>query len=155
MAIRTITTCIILALLSSCASVEKNTESPEALFSSALGSSSTEPGKITTLPGADRSDSAMMPVINPPQILRIWVYDHITPTKDMVVGHWVFIKLKDASWYIEDEQGRDAKSNPRVPIPPQGGPNAPPTPTGAPNTTSLAQPPQGMPGMTMMPAPSR
>lgn len=78
------------------------------------------PGKVSPLPGAGRSDLPYVPVITPPEIVRVWIYDHVTPSNDLVVGHWIFIKLKDEKWYIED-QWEDRTPRPvhnKLPMPP-------------------------------------
>lgn len=100
-----ITTLTILALLitSSCVTVERRSAgTPEQILNSAVGEGSAPSGKITNLPGADRSDLPYVPVIKPSEVVRIWVYDHVTPTGDLVVGHWIFVKLRPERWYIED-----------------------------------------------------
>jgi hypothetical protein len=99
-----ITTAIILVALSSCASDGKRTtETPEQVLAKAMGEARLPPGKISTLPGADRSDLPYVPVITPPEIARIWIYDHVTPSNDLVVGHWIFVRLKEERWYIEEQ----------------------------------------------------
>jgi len=101
------------------------------VLNSALGLGAAQPGRVSTLPGADRSDLPYVPVMTPPEIVRIWIYDHVTPSNDLVVGHWVFIKLRDQKWYIE-EQWDDGYKVPRkgwtgpeggralIPSPPEG-----------------------------------
>jgi hypothetical protein len=82
-----------------------------------MGEGSAQAGKISTLPGADRSDLPYVPVIKPSEVVRIWIYDHITPSGDLVVGHWIFIKLKPERWYIEEDYA-PAKTQRKVPVPP-------------------------------------
>ena len=116
---RAITTTIILATLSSCAGAGKHTDTPEQILSKAMGENNMPPGQISTLPGADRSDLPYVPVITPPEIARIWIYDHVTPSNDLVVGHWIFIKLKEEKWYIEEQWDDDSrKTKKRAPLPP-------------------------------------
>jgi hypothetical protein len=84
-----------------------------------MGEGSVAPGKIFTLPGADRSDLPYVPVITPPEVARIWIYDHVTPSKDLVVGHWIFIKLSDEKWYIEEQwEDKPQKARRKTPLPP-------------------------------------
>ncbi|HAM52336.1 MAG TPA: hypothetical protein DCP92_17190 [Nitrospiraceae bacterium] len=68
-----------------------------------MGEGGLQPGRVSNLPGADRSDLPYVPVITPPQIARIWIYDHVTPSHDLVVGHWIFVRLKEEKWYIEEQ----------------------------------------------------
>ncbi|MDA8103759.1 MAG: TraV family lipoprotein [Nitrospiraceae bacterium] len=121
------TTAIILATIGSCAGAGRQTDTPEQILNNAMGENMMSPGQISTLPGADRSDLPYVPVITPPEIARIWIYDHVTPSNDLVVGHWIFIKLKDEKWYIED-QWEDA---------PGGTRKRPPLPQAEPAETHL------------------
>jgi len=116
---RAITTVITLALLSSCASSQKQTDTPEQILNKAMGENTMQPGKISTLPGADRSDLPYVPIITPPEVARIWIYDHVTPSRDLVVGHWIYIKLSDQKWYIEEQwDDKSPKVRKRPPLPP-------------------------------------
>jgi hypothetical protein len=117
--IRAITITIILVTLSSCAGTEKRTDTPEEVLNKAMGANAVPPGRISMLPGADRSDLPYVPVITPPEIARIWIYDHVTPSNDLVVGHWIFIKLRDEKWYIEEQwNDKTTKVKKRPPLPP-------------------------------------
>lgn len=123
--IRAITIALIsAALLSSCASSEKKEsgESPDKILARAMGEGKLHPGKVSTLPGADRSDLPYVPVITPPKVVRIWVPDHVTPSNDLVVGHWIFVKLEDEKWYIEDQWADTSHlTKKRAPLPPSAG----------------------------------
>lgn len=122
----TITILTISVLLSSCITVEqKSSSTPEQILNSAMGEGSAQIGKLSTLPGADRSDLPYVPVINPPEVVRIWIYDHITPSGDLVVGHWIFVKLRPARWYIEDDLSNRARKKIPVVIDAQGTPLPP------------------------------
>jgi len=62
-------------------------------------------------------ESPYKPVITPPEVVPVWVYDHVTPDNTMVVGHWIFVKLRDSHWYIQ-KYGNDSDSsgvNPKIP----------------------------------------
>lgn len=118
-----ITTAIILAALASCGSpeIKRPTETPEQILSRAMGQTNLHPGRVSTLPGADRSDLPYVPVVTPPEIARIWIYDHVTPSNDLVVGHWIFVRLKEERWYIEDQWGdspTQQQGNRKLPLPP-------------------------------------
>lgn len=125
--IKLITTITILVLLSSCSSkggvrVPQNTEaSPELIYNKALSKGNAK-AKVSNLPGADRSDLPYIPVITPAEILKVWIYDHISPSDDMVVGHWIFLKLRNERWYIEDTINNTGNagngSHAKIPLPP-------------------------------------
>lgn len=102
-----ITIALILLLLSSgCASSRFiSEETPRTL---AKSDEQIEKVNIREFPGADSSKLDYLPIITPPEILRVWVYDHVTPVGDMVVGHWVFLRLRESQWYLEENDKRAA-----------------------------------------------
>ena len=92
---------------------------PNRYLGKAMGEGARPPGRISTLPSADRSDLPYVPIVTPPEVVRIWVYDHVTPSGDLVVGHYLFVKLKDQKWYIEDQwDDKTPRSPKRVPLSP-------------------------------------
>lgn len=122
-----ITIITILAVVASCGSIPHSTQSPEQIVNKALGEGTQPVGRVATLPGAEWSDLPYVPVITPPEIVRIWIYDHVTPSNDLVVGHWIFTRLKDERWYIEEQWGDTPASKAllkKLPTPPhQAGDN--------------------------------
>lgn len=46
-----------------------------------------------------------VPVLNPPLVKKVWVPPHISELDPevMVGGHWVFIKVTEDKWFIENE----------------------------------------------------
>ena len=46
-----------------------------------------------------------IPVLSPPEVFAVYVPTHIERDRDLMVGeHWVFFKLRDASWFPEQEE---------------------------------------------------
>lgn len=43
-----------------------------------------------------------VPVILPPEVRRVWIPDHINEEGDLVSGHWVYMKLRESNWFIEN-----------------------------------------------------
>jgi hypothetical protein len=41
------------------------------------------------------------PVMQPPQIQRVWVPDQLNSTGDLVSGHWVYLLLARSQWSLE------------------------------------------------------
>lgn len=46
-----------------------------------------------------------LPVVLPPQVMKVWVPAHVaSQDKNVLVsGHWSFVMLEEAGWYIERE----------------------------------------------------
>lgn len=106
----TLTTSMFLLLsVTSCSTVHYNdSATPRTLLSD-----DSEPAKATVkaFPGADSQSVEMMPIITPPEVMRVWIYDHLTPSRDLVIGHWVFLELAPAKWYIEQGAGGPVPSS--------------------------------------------
>lgn len=135
--IRAITILTISAILSSCISFQSKKDNqavttPEDIYHNAMAGGTKPSAAVSnTAIGADWSDLPYVPVISPPEVLRVWIYDHVTPSNDLVVGHWVFIKIKPERWYIEDIQGEPSRSNVKfIPKPPSDMPVQPALPAG-------------------------
>ena len=46
-----------------------------------------------------------IPVLAPPEVLALYVPSHLDRERDLLVGeHWVFVKLRDAEWFVEKLQ---------------------------------------------------
>jgi hypothetical protein len=41
------------------------------------------------------------PIMQPPQIQRVWVPDQLNSTGDLVSGHWVYLLLERSQWSLE------------------------------------------------------
>src|SRR4030095_11147238 len=41
------------------------------------------------------------PIMQPPQVQRVWVPDHLNAEGDLVSGHWVYVLLEPAKWFLE------------------------------------------------------
>lgn len=96
--------CISCATLTGINEPKKWTEhemSPQQTYHSALGSSKVPEGMDVPAMRYD-INAPIKPVITPPEVLPIWIYDHVTPDGAMVVGHWIFIVLRGPEWYIQD-----------------------------------------------------
>lgn len=127
-----ITILTISVILSSCALSKSKKDSqavitPENIYHGAMAVGGNPQASVSgSSVGADWSDLPYVPVISPPEVLRVWIYDHVTPSNDLVVGHWVFIKIKPERWYIEDIQGEPSRSNIKfIPKPPSDMPAIP------------------------------
>lgn len=46
-----------------------------------------------------------IPVVNEPVVRKVWVPDHKSEgnTDVMIAGHWVYVMIRPATWFIEGE----------------------------------------------------
>lgn len=103
--------------LISCASTQ--TKNPEEILDSSL----YQEKQITVSKQSldmKTNDLPYIPVLLPAEVAKIWIYPHVTPTVELVSGHWIFIKINDSKWYLEDYNSLKniEISNSRIPLPP-------------------------------------
>jgi hypothetical protein len=46
------------------------------------------------------------PVVIPPDVRRVWVPTHENAEGELVAGHWVFLRVRDARWFLDPSTGR-------------------------------------------------
>lgn len=76
-------------------------KTPSETYHEALGSSRVPEGLGVPAMKYDFK-APVKPVMTPPEVVPIWIYDHVTPDGTMVVGHWIFVVLREPKWYIHD-----------------------------------------------------
>jgi hypothetical protein len=87
--------------LTGCAST-KPKSNPEEILNNAINGSNNKPTVITQSMDLKTNDLPYAPILLPPQVEKVWIYPHVTPTGELVTGHWIFIKINDGKWYLED-----------------------------------------------------
>ena len=98
------------------------------------------------------------PVLVPPDVRRVWVPTHENAEGELVAGHWVFLRVRDARWFLDASAPRDpspaggrAESPPARSVPASGNPAAgvPWVETPAPGVGEVPRPsPAGTPAPT-------
>jgi hypothetical protein len=78
------------------------------------------------------------PIMQPPQVQRVWVPDHLNADGDLVSGHWVYVLLAPAKWFLE--------TYPPSPTPALRTPLAPPVAPPAASTPLTVPVPSSVPG---------
>ncbi len=79
-------------------------KTPEETFNEAMGESQDDERYLLNVKKEDDYDfeSPYKPVMTPPEVVPAWIYDHVTPgDATMVTGHWIFIKLREPTWYLQ------------------------------------------------------
>ena len=87
--------------LTGCASTTLKSN-PEEILNNAINGGNNKLTVITQSMDLKTNDLPYAPILLPPQVERIWIYPHVTPTRELVTGHWIFIKINDGKWYLED-----------------------------------------------------
>jgi Type IV conjugative transfer system lipoprotein (TraV) len=109
----------------------------QALYQEAVGTPPPAPAvQAKDLPVGP--EAPYTPILQPPQVQRVWVPDHLNADGDLVAGHWVYLLLEPARWFIE--------TYPASPTPTLRVPLAPPVPPAAPSPPAASASPGHAPG---------
>ena len=57
-------------------------------------------------PAALGPEVPYLPLVQPPEVRRVWVTAHLNEAGDMIAGHWVYLMLAPSSWYLRGYKGR-------------------------------------------------
>ena len=56
-------------------------------------------------PGALGPEAPYLPLVQPPQVQRVWITAHLGDAGDLIAGHWVYLMLEPSQWLLRDYQG--------------------------------------------------
>ena len=59
-------------------------------------------------PGALGPEAPYLPLVQPPQVQRVWITAHLNDAGDLIAGHWVYLMLEPSQWLLRDYQGPQA-----------------------------------------------
>ena len=100
-----LTRCILLVPLALVACTRVTAlEGPPQDLHTVYTASLAAPRQLPTLqakPLAVSPEAPYTPVMQPPQIQRVWVPDQLNSTGDLVSGHWVYLLLARSQWSLE------------------------------------------------------
>ena len=90
------------------------------------GSDALQAPVLEPSPAALGPEVPYLPLVQPPDVKRVWVTAHLNEAGDMIAGHWVYLMLESSSWLLryKGPQKLELKLPARAPIalppPPQG-----------------------------------
>ena len=61
--------------------------------------------ELKAAPGALGPEAPYLPLVQPPQVQRVWITAHLNETGDLIAGHWVYLMLESSQWFLRDYQG--------------------------------------------------
>ena len=67
--------------------------------------------EVVEIPPLKRSAAALgpeapyLPLVQPPEVRRVWVTAHLNEAGDMIAGHWVYLMLEPSQWYLRGYKG--------------------------------------------------
>ena len=47
-----------------------------------------------------------LPLVQPPEVRRVWVTAHLNEDGDLIAGHWVYLMLEPSSWTLRGYGGQ-------------------------------------------------
>ena len=50
-------------------------------------------------------EAPYLPLVQPPEVRRVWVTPHLNESGDMIAGHWVYLMLEPSQWYLRGYKG--------------------------------------------------
>ena len=73
----------------------------------AMGSRSeaVEAPELEASPAALGPEVPYLPLVQPPEVRRVWVTAHLNEEGDMIAGHWVYLMLEPSSWFLRGYKG--------------------------------------------------
>lgn len=60
-----------------------------------------------------------LPLVQPPEVKRVWVTAHLNQEGDMIAGHWVYLMLAPSQWVLRGYSGQkklELRLPARVPV---------------------------------------
>ena len=77
-----------------------------------------EAPQLEASPAALGPEVPYLPLVQPPDVKRVWVTAHLNEEGDMIAGHWVYLMLEPSSWFLRYRGPRklELKLPARVPV---------------------------------------
>ena len=63
------------------------------------------PVQLKPSPGALGPEAPYLPLVQPPQVQRVWITAHLNDAGDLIAGHWVYLMLAPSQWLLRNYQG--------------------------------------------------
>ena len=74
----------------------------------AMGSrrDAVEAPSLEASPAALGPEVPYLPLVQPPEVKRVWVTAHLNEQGDLIAGHWVYLMLEPSQWYLRGYIGQ-------------------------------------------------
>lgn len=71
---------------------------------------------LESSPGALGPEAPYLPLVQPPDVKRVWITAHLNEAGDLIAGHWAYLMLRPSSWHLRYDSPREFKL--RLPVAP-------------------------------------
>ena len=61
--------------------------------------------QLEPAPGALGPEAPYLPLVQPPQVQRMWITAHLNDDGDLIAGHWVYLMLAPSQWFLRGYRG--------------------------------------------------
>ncbi|MDE0208035.1 MAG: TraV family lipoprotein [Candidatus Tectomicrobia bacterium] len=61
-------------------------------------------------------EAPYLPLVEPPDVKRVWITAHLNEAGDLIAGHWAYLMLRPSSWHLRYEGPREFRL--RLPVAP-------------------------------------
>ena len=61
--------------------------------------------RLERSPGALGPEAPYLPLVQPPEVQRVWVTAHLGDDGDLIAGHWVYLMLEPSQWLLRNYRG--------------------------------------------------
>ena len=61
--------------------------------------------ELEPAPGALGPEAPYLPLVQPPQVQRVWITAHLNDDGDLIAGHWVYLMLAPSQWFLRGYRG--------------------------------------------------
>ena len=80
------------------------------------GGEAVEAPELGPSAGALGPEAPYLPLVQPPEVQRVWITAHLNDDGDLIAGHWVYVMLESSQWFLKGYQG-DQVLKLRLPAP--------------------------------------
>ena len=75
---------------------------------------------LADTPGALGPEEPYLPLVQPPEVRRVWITAHLNEAGDLIAGHWVYLMLAPSQWFLRGYQGpRELRLKLPAPVAPE------------------------------------
>ena len=69
------------------------------------GGEAVEAPELGPASGALGPEEPYLPLVQPPEVQRVWITAHLNDDGDLIAGHWVYVMLESSQWFLKAYQG--------------------------------------------------
>lgn len=96
---------VAVCLLASGCAPQAELGEPRDLHAEMGAQADVPPVRLERSPGALGPEAPYLPLVQPPEVQRVWVTAHLGDDGDLIAGHWVYLMLEPSQWLLRNYRG--------------------------------------------------